>query len=471
MRSAIKKSVFFVLTSVLLASCATLTAYYNSLNSLVSEKRYAEAAAFAESSKQKEYGEKNALLFYLDKGFLLHLSGQYEESLKYFEKAKKLAEEHFTKSVTKEAGTFLISDNVRPYYGEDFERALINIFASLNYIFLGKENDALVEARQVDHLLKTLQTNYGQKSVYKEDAFARYLMGMLYENQGQLNDAYISYYNALEAYRDGYKYFNCAAPQELVDDCLRLGQQLGFNDDLAKIKADFTPANRNIPQGYGELVVLDYNGYSPEKIDNFFEIAFGRAWAYVESADVQGEEEQKKEDARAIARSVLASDQIRMAFPKYVDVPYSVASIEVKSADGTLAARGKVADDIGSIAKVNLEDRINRIRIKTIVRATIKFLLAQKVSQKVEEGNGQLAGWLAKKALTVAATATEKADKRSWRSLPDKIVMARLALPKGTQSVKVVFKDRNGSSLSEQTLDNIVIRPGKKTFVAVRSAQ
>jgi len=466
----IKRVIPFAAVLFILASCATQTAYYNTLNSLVSAERLNEAADYAEKSKESEYGDKNILQYCLDRGFLLHISGQYDESNRYFEKAKKLSEEYFTKSVTTEAGTLLVSDNVRPYYGEDFERALVNVFSALNYALLNKENDALVEARQVDQFLKTLQTNYGHKNVYKEDAFARYLMGMLYENQGQLNDAYISYYNALDAYSNSVKYYKFTAPLELVSDCVRLGTKLGFDDDVKQVKTKWSYSERAIPKDCGELVVLDYNGYAPEKVNTFFEIALGKAWVHVEAYKAQGEDAEKMSDARSTVHALLADDIVRVAFPKYEDLSYNIKSFEAKSADVKDAARSSTVEDIGGIAKQNLDDRITRVRIKAIVRATLKFVLAKKISEKVGDNNGPIAGWLAKKALNVAASTTEKADVRSWRSLPDRILMSRLILPKGKHSVQVVFYDQSGVQVKSQMLENVEINPGKKTFVKIRTA-
>lgn len=143
---------------------------------------------------------------------LLHLDSQYSPSNLAFESAKQLAEKLFTKSLSKELSTLLVSDNLRPYYGEDFERALLHVFSALNYHLMGDATGALVEARQVDFLLTKLQTDHGHKNIYTEDAFVRYLMGLLYENQGEINDAYISYWKSLEAYGSYKKKLRCLPP-------------------------------------------------------------------------------------------------------------------------------------------------------------------------------------------------------------------------------------------------------------------
>jgi hypothetical protein len=460
-----------VFAALLFSSCATTSSYYNNLNKMIGEKRYPEAAGLIESEKFNSYGEKNALLYYLDLGYLQHLAGQYDESNASFERAKKISDDHFTQSVTTELLTFLVSDNSRPYYGEDFERALINIFSALNYAFLGKDRDALVEARQVDQFLTKLQTDTGSKSVYKEDAFARYLMGMLQENMGDFNDAYISYYQSLRAYKEGFKYFKCAPPTELIADTLRLAGRLGMDDDIAGIKKDFVVTPYSVPAGYGELVLLSYNGCAPEKVDFFIDLAFGKAWANVGLMKPKGEDAQKTAMAAGLAKSVVATDMIRIAFPKYEDIPYETASVETQVVGSDNVAFGQLADDVGSIAKTNLDDHINRVRVKAIARAAVKHVLAKQAADLAEQAWGKFAGKLAKKAAQAVATGSESSDKRSWRSLPDKIMVVRMPLAAGTHSVKIVFRSKSGAVVGEQTMENVKITAKKKTFAAVRSAK
>jgi len=469
----VRLAALFGISGFLIVACAVKTAYYQNLDSLVSGGRYGDAVSLTENSKGSIYGGKNELLYDLDLGMLHQLNGNYAGSNTVFEEAKRVFDKNFTKSITTEASTFLISDNMRPYAGEDFERAQVNIFCALNYVLQGNGNEALVEARQVDDFLKKLGTDYGYKNVYKEDAFARYLMGMLYENQGEINDAYISYRQALDAYEDYRKNYGLGAPDGLISDALRTARALGFNDKIQEIKSDYPKAEiQEVPKNSGELVLLDYNGFSAEKIDSFFEISFGKAWFYVGSMKTKGKDAEEVEQAGAIARSILMDEQVRMAFPKYQRIPSRIQGFRVATADlSGRSSEGEVVQDISAIAEKNLDDRIARIRTKTIARAAVKFALTHKISKGVEENsNNKLLGWITKKALTAASTATEHADKRSWRSLPDKILMARLPLQPGTYSVRVKFYDASGMTVQKRTLDHIEIRSGKKTFAIVRTA-
>lgn len=452
----------------LVASCASRHAYYVSLRSLAEQGRYADASSLVESSRAKAYGEKNELLYFLDKGFFLHLAGDYADSNEYFEQAKKIADAHFTKSLTTEASTLLVSDNTRPYYGEDFERALVHVFCALNYLMLNSPSAALVEARQVDQFLTTLQVNYGESITYREDPFARYLMGMIYENQGMVNDAFISYRLALDAYSAGREPYGVAVPQELVADALKTAARLGFTDEVADITRTYGAGLPSpTPPSEGELIVLVYAGFAAEKQETIFEIAFGKAWAYVGALQVPPGEESQVEQAAGIARAILYDEQIRVAFPRFERVPSRISRVNVSVEDRQSDA--EIVEDVSAIARHSLEDRIARVRVRAIARAAIKFSLARQVSQKIQGDSGNDAlGWLAKKALMVASSATERADLRSWRSLPDRILLCRLPLYAGTHTVTVQSYDAEGA-VRRETLQNVVITPGRKTFAVVRA--
>jgi uncharacterized protein len=453
-------------------SCRSPRALRKDIRPLLAQGRSAEAVSLVKNAKTTRYGPKNALLYHLDLGMLLHLDGEYVESNMAFEEAKRLSQELFTKSVTREASTFLVSDNTRPYYGEDFERALIHVFSALNYVFLNQGMEALVEARQVDFLLAKLETDHGHKNVYREDAFARYLMGLIYENQGEINDAYISYRKALEAYETYKKHYGVSAPSALVQDALRTAVALGFQDRVAEIQRRWggeTPGP--LPEGAGEVIVLHYNGLIPEKTDSFFEIGFIAGWAYVEAERPVGEEQEQVSQAASVARSLLADEVVRMAFPAYVDVPYRIRSMTVRAEVAHATHTASVAQDIGAIAKKNLQDRIGRVRAKTIARAVVKFALSQRLAARVGEERGAGAAWLTKKVLQVASSATELADKRSWETLPDEIAVARVVLPAGTHDLHLEFRDQAGALVESRDIKGVEVKSGRKTFAALRTAQ
>jgi tetratricopeptide (TPR) repeat protein len=457
--------------ALFIAACASPGALLPRLEKLEAGGNFDQAAAMVDGAKDKDYGEKNALLFYLDRATLLQLAGKYQESAATFEKAKALSKELFTKSVTVEAGTFLVSDNIRPYAGENFERAQIPLFNALNYVGMGQGAEALVETRQVDALLTKLKTDLGTKDIYTEDAFARYLAGLIQEDQGETNDAFISYYQALKAYDTYLKQYGVSAPPELAEDALRTAQALGFRDrvdEIGKRWGGQAPSPR--PKDAGEVVVIHYQGLAPRKVDNFFEIGAVNGWPYVEAQRTSSRDAAQVEEARTIFRSVVADQMIRVTFPSYQAAPYKVRGMTVRAEGAQTEHAAAVAQDIGAIAAKNLQDRIGRERAKAIARAVVKWSLTQKVAAKVKEKRGDGAAFLVKTLLQVASSSTEVADKRSWGTLPDKIAVARVVLPEGPRTLHLTFRDASGGAAGTRDLKDVAVRAGRRTFVIVRTA-
>jgi hypothetical protein len=449
-----------------LVGCAS-TLTLRELNTYILKNEFAPAAAQIEKRKPS-YGEKNALLYYLDRGMLLQLAGQYVDSNQALETAKKVARDLYTKSVTAHLSTFLVNDLMTPYYGEDFERALIHVFSAVNYAALSDGEAALVECRQLDSFFRALPFD-GQRAAYQDDAFARYLAGLLYEDRGEINDAFISYMKSLAAYDSYATVYKTPRPAHLAKDALRTAKWLGFSDKAAEIQKRWGPVTPGEPvaPNSGEVVLLHYSGLGPEKVDSFFEISVYNGWPYVEQVNTKSQDDTSVEQARSVMRSLAADKMIRVAFPKYRRNAVRVKTMEVES--GSTTARGVLVEDVGAIAVRNLDDRVLRTRARAIARAVVKYLLSQKIGDAAEKNNENW-GFLVKTILQAASAATEVADKRSWRTLPDHIAMARLSLPAGDHSLTLRFLDDQGTALETRTISVVKVTPGRKTVLITRTA-
>ena len=130
----------------------------------------------------------------------------------------------------------LLNDNVLPYDGEDFERVLVNVFLALNFAKQGLPDEAIVEARKVDLKLREFARQYEGKNTFQEDAFARYLAGALYESGAEINDAFISYRKAHEAYEKYARAYGTKAPSFLLNDLVRMAKLLSFTDEYEKYR-------------------------------------------------------------------------------------------------------------------------------------------------------------------------------------------------------------------------------------------
>ncbi|MCL2334908.1 MAG: hypothetical protein FWC57_02470 [Endomicrobia bacterium] len=443
-----------------------MTGYYTDLRIKMDAGDYKSAAKFVEDSKGK-YGKKNVLLFYLDAGFLNHLAQNYMKSADYFESAKRKFEEYYQKSITAGAASMIYNDMSMAYYGQNFERVHIGIFEALDYILAGQDNEAAVEARQSNTLFRRFAVENSNKNFYKDDAFIRYFMGLVYENAGYVNDAYVSYARAIDLYRTGI--VPLAVPQDLIDSAYSAALYLGMNDRAGEIKSRYPSAQRKImPDGYGELIIINYNGFMPKKIDNVLEFALFDIWPYINQVQIDDDKERRDfEKARSVTISAFASDYVKVSFPKYEKIPSRIYSFGAAYAGGY--AQGYTVQDLGTLAQKNLEAEVGKIYAKTLARAAVKYAIGKSVSKAVSDKTNSGWGLLTQIAFNVYNSLSETADKRAWNTLPETIQMSRMYLPEGINEISVEFKDAAGNVMKTENIE-VEIKKGGRTFAVLRSA-
>ncbi|MCK5215967.1 MAG: hypothetical protein KAR05_11525 [Candidatus Omnitrophica bacterium] len=403
---------FTILISLVLAGCASHPNVQPQINSLVIAERFDQALQILQQHKEG-YGKNNELLFLLDEGMVLHLSKKYEQSIAAFAQAKAKFDELYTRSLSKISASLIVNDYTMPYRGEDFERVMINIFQALNYAMIGNIEEALVEARDADTTLTAINMQYdpGQKNVYKEDAFARLLMGVLYEISGKSadrNDAFISYVKALDIYEKDYSYnYALSVPEILKENLIRAARYMGASEQKKFIKK-FAGIDRREDAFSGkdkaEVYLIHYRGLSPVKIQSSF------------TAPLPG--------------GLLG----RIAFPKYKernvgDQPYSFQA----KRGGTTVVREdtELGEDISAIAIKNLKNRQFRLVAKSVGRSAGKYFLAKKQAENIGKKHGDAAEEAFLFASSLYNIYSEQADIRSWQTLPGEVRVARLQVQPG----------------------------------------
>ena len=126
-----------LIAPVLLTGCSR----YN-----LREVRIAFAAGNFEGALAQvdEAAPKSSKLPYLfERGLVAHYADQLDVSNRAFEQAKLIAEELYTKSLSREIGALLTSDNIRSYAGTRYERILVHYYRGLNYAYLNQPDEAL----------------------------------------------------------------------------------------------------------------------------------------------------------------------------------------------------------------------------------------------------------------------------------------------------------------------------------------
>ena len=94
---------------ILLSSCAHSPNFQPQVNSFVVAQRLEKAKSIL-ISHPNAYGSNNQLLYWLDRGMVLHLLGNYAESIQAFHQAQNIFHQLYTRSVTKAGAGWVVND-------------------------------------------------------------------------------------------------------------------------------------------------------------------------------------------------------------------------------------------------------------------------------------------------------------------------------------------------------------------------
>jgi hypothetical protein len=352
--------------------------------------------------------EKDRLLILLDKGMVLHAAGKWAESNAVLEEAEKLSQQLDAVSISEEAGAMLTNERQRAYRGEDFEKLMISVIQALNYAELGEDESAMVEVRQVNERLEKMVSD--EKKPYEQLAIARYLGGVIREDQRDWDSAYIDYARAYEVQP------NLGA---LAEPLLRLAKQAGRDDAYAELLAKFPDVpHAPLAPGESQVVVVVEAGLSPEK-------------------------------QRASRDGGEGGNLIEV--PEYRDRGYAP---RVQVSLGEKSEQAVTVTSVADVARLHLNDRIGRILGKQLAGVAVKAGLAAGVGALTKSEEVGVLTFLVLNAMNAP-------DLRSWLSLPAEFQVARFRVQAGSHTVRV----EAGGRASEHVVD---VKPGRVGLLVVR---
>lgn len=438
---------------VVLQSCAT---YYQSNFTFNQEFENGnlEKALAALRSHSAEANGKQEFLYFVNNGLLLSMLGRYEESNDYFEKAFLFGED-YRKNYLNEIGSYLTNPNFTSYKGEDHEHLMLLYYKAINYLKLGKTDEALVECRRLNIRLQQLTDRYNSNDKYKRDAFIHTLMGIIYETDKDYNNAFIAYTNALEIYQNDYaRLFALSPPLQLKEDILRSAWLSGLTDEFDRYKEQFEMPDYHYekPEG-GELIFFWHNGLSPVKTEWSVNFAVSRQGDLVYfnnndlgmafSFSLEGYNDKDKKGLSNI-------DFFRVAFPRYSERPVYYDQARLKSDTSNVPLQ--LLEDVNKIAFKCLEERMGLEFSKALIRVALKKV-AEYELKKEDKALGSVLGML--------NVITEKADTRNWQTLPHSIYYCRVPLSEGGHTITLQLGE--GGKYAEHSF-TYQIKKGQTVF-------
>ena len=398
-----------------------------------------------ELNEHREDADK--ILYMMERGRVAQIGADYPGSIADFQAAMDQIQvdedkAKITASGAAAAGAALLTnDNAIPYSGDGYEKVFLHHFQAMNYLFSKKFEDAMVEIRRANEE-QTFELQQHEKELAKADEKAReqaeknkgfmssfqamadiagrvknsfqnaytfYSSAVLWEAMGQPNDAYIDYKKALEIYPDN---------PYVQKDVLRLAKELHMDSDLDdfkgfKVQPDVADASK------GSVVIFYEHGFAPSK----GEVKIG-----------------------------LHTDKgiIQAAFPTYADKWYPETPMVVATDAKELGMTSPIVN-VQAMAAKALEEKLPGMLIRQILRIIAK----QKTNEESEK-----VGQIFSIATKIFNFASEKADRRSWLTLPNDAQIFRAYLDGGDHTLQL----NNGHASTQLT---VKVVPKKTTIIRV----
>ena len=363
----------------------------------------------------------------LEKARLEYLANNNKQSRQNFAQIYKLIQRNQQKAKIElsrglENVTAVVSnDNAVRYDIPPYEQSMLHSYQALNYLAEQDLSGALVEVRRANqvqeaalkanansidgnqqnnnnlpHQYSSMNRAIGKVKNGFQNAYTFYLSALLYEAVNQRNDAYIDYKKALEIYPENHY---------LQEDVWRLANILHMADDISlfrkSLSQEVTKKRHVKVKHQGQVVIIVENGIVGAKQETSLNLPI-----YTSHNDTR---------------------LYNIALPHYRNLLTIYPPL-------TLNYQGKnyKAEEIvrlQSLAAKQLKDQLPIIVARQITRLIAKEEIRQTLARK----GGDVGNIFA----NLYNIATEKADTRSWSTLPDSIHILRLSLPAGTHTLNI----------------------------------
>ncbi len=433
------KARYFTLLTVLLccSACgAPSLRHKKEINKLLSAGEYPAALEKIESAKNKEYKQKDALLYYLDSGAVMHDAGEYAGSDERMAQAQNKIEELFTQSATAHVGQYLINDLTVPYYPASYERELTYYYRAMNFLQRNNIGGALVEANKAVYYLDGQR---GRKN-FQENPFLQYFASLIFESAGKRDDARISRTRAMQAY----------------------GLEGGAGLTQRPIFGEYKPE-------WGEIVLVHANGVLPLKKSQTFQIGWGDVLLWSRNS-LESSANLSPEVENAIMAGLLGNS-VTVSYPVLEEQPYHIKSSEAVTQDGEVYPTFLMAD-VAGLAKKELKNKENATLLRMAIRAAAKRTAAVQARHAAYQASSdESIGQLAEMFVSFLGAITEKADTRQWFTLPAQLRMTRFYVPAGRQDILLRLKDGFGNIVGEYRFEDVDVKKNGRIYLHYRTAK
>lgn len=413
---------------VALSGCAVMDSHDKKATDIATANRTggipAALAQLESTAKSKE--EKEALLYNLERGELLRMNRQYAQSNEAFLLAdvQVKAWEETTKTNPDKllgmVGASLISERLKVYEGQDYEKVWLTTRLALNRVALGDFETARVEIKRT-HEREAIIAEFRAKETgaAEEEAKAKGVAAKSKEVNGYpvetLNDPEVlalknGYQNALSHYLAGFLYEAMNEPGLAAP---------GYRQAI-----ELKPETAILEEGLRGLD--DRTSFTHKRKQQMTDVLF-----VVEAGDAPARK------PKGFTLPIPVGNRIRTVSISYPIIEPSKDALLTTMAVSDKSLKLERVVDVNVMARRALKDEMPGMVVRGVVRAIAKGA----VQEQLEKNGGLLGAIIG----SVASAVTEQADDRMWRMLPGRVYVARGYLPPGDHIVSINGRNFNVS--------------------------
>jgi len=428
---------------------------------------------------------EDELLRSLYAGILAHYAGRFTESGAALQRAADLAEERYTRRISREAISLISSDRVLPYEPDRTERLLIPFYGALNHLRLGRLDGAAVEVRRLAFLLERDPGGGSDPGRRQLLGFLRYFTGTVFEAAGESNDAGVAYRNA--AMLLGADPFDppSAALQELGEVIVVVEQEFVAHRIEQSLVVPLHPVeaarirsgDAGDRLGTAALVAARVVGHALADADRSLYYDGPRPRAiHVPPPDARHFELECRDAEEGNGKKEKPAGCDEEGLPYIIRIAWPVLRNESRSSGGgrivvgsdSIGAAMQIRASLSDAVAADFADERPLMLARTVARATSKLMLTRAVEKRAgdrDETVGQVLGAIA----NLGTALLEQADTRSWQLLPGQIGLARIRLPPGTHALALEIPADGRQAARRIELGEAEVAAGRPTFLTVRS--
>lgn len=455
------KALLTVSAAVQLTGCALLRtdkSHYAGTDQMLARGDYPEAIARITGAKETAYTRKDRVVYYLDLGMLYHWNGDYVQSSEMLDEAERGIEENFTRSISRSASSMIMNDNVTAYAGEDYEDIYLNVFKALNYLALGRNDEAFVEVRRIDNKLAVLEDKYerlAQKMSQAEEAHEPFVPG-----RSLFQGSALGRYLSMLLYRADYQWDDVRIDLEKIDLAWKLHPQI-----YTFPRPDLSACSERLAPPAARLNVISFTGRAPDKKAVTFRIHTEENLIVLAGSSENYLGRQELTGLNVIPwEGISAGYHFKIQLPVMEKQPSKVEYVMVEVEGETEQLMHRI-ESIENAAIETFSIRKPLIYLKTVTRAVIKGLAAEQAKQDMVENMDSNTAFFTRLAADLMVDATENADLRVSRFFPAEAAVAEIHLDAGRYNVRIRYYGKGGKLLHTDLRSALPVESGRLNVI------